>query len=200
MKFQASVQILLIIIDVVVVVTVVRPKFAEIQTNQQEIQRFGNAVEKATQFNQKLQELIDRADGISSLDMIRLNSFLPERIDSVRVSRDVQNIAKTNGLLLENISSSASDGGAVTTSDTIGANGEQLNSQSISSEAERDLVIQQFELEVIGSYENLKNMLRDIERNAYPLRLVELTLAAEEESLLHAYEMTLETYALPDSN
>jgi len=60
------------------------------------------------------------------------------------------------------------------------------------------LMSQQFEVEVVGTYEQIKAMLSDLERNAYPLKIVEFEFELEEvNASLVQYSLLLETYALP---
>lgn len=74
---------------------------------------------------------------------------------------------------------------------------------SLITEAENLLVTQSFTVEVLGTYEQLKTFLADMEQNAYPLRLVNLEFGdgggEGEESVQsdgYSFSLEVETYAL----
>ena len=60
------------------------------------------------------------------------------------------------------------------------------------------LLSQTFKVEVVGTYEQMKAMLQDIEKNNYPLRITdfEFTVEDDETTDLVQYSLILETFAL----
>jgi hypothetical protein len=70
----------------------------------------------------------------------------------------------------------------------------------VSGVAPSGLYSQTFEVSVVGTYEQMKEMLKDFEQNDYPLRLLNLKFSLDDSSSgLIQYSFTLETYALPAS-
>lgn len=196
MRFQAGLQVLLIIIAIVIIVTAIKPKLAEVQFNQNEIAQYLNALEKASLYNQNLQELLNRASGISPSDKAALDRFLPETLDATMVSRDIKNIVDRNGMLLLEIETKQSD--AATVASTGGDVSEDgfIRGEALESEARQDLNAVRFVVETIGSYKQMKSMLEDFERNSYPLRLVVFSFEAPSDSDLYHYSVELETYSI----
>lgn len=209
MRFQLGIQILLLIVAVIIAFVVIRPKFAEIRIVQNEIVAYRNAIENIGKYNQRLQTLINQANAMSASDRNALYRYLPEEIDVVAVSRDITNIIERNRLLLVNIS--FDEATPVTAVATDGAVVDPyLMEQPVDPLAMgmpqqqagpyNGLYSQRFEVEVAGTYEQMKAMMQDFERNSYPLRLVEFTFSLEEAgSNLIQYSFTLETYSLPAS-
>ncbi len=75
-----------------------------------------------------------------------------------------------------------------------------VGAESLASEAERELVSQRFSVTVIGTYDQMKAFLVDLERNDYPLRLTEFDFSVDAESQLYTFEIAVETYALQTPN
>ncbi len=197
MRYQAGIQIILIIISVVIIYMVIKPKFAEISVNQNEAAKYADSVQKVNDYNAKLQELISRANSMPRADQIALDKFLPENIYPTVVARDISNIIDKNGLILLDITA----GELVTvsvneTGVTESEDGVVVTEDALSREARSQLNRQVFTLGTVGTYEQMKSMLRDFERNAYPLKLVNFSFDAREDSILYSYNIELETYAL----
>ena len=201
MRFQASIQILLLIIAVVIVFTVIRPKFAEIQFNQDEIVGYQLALSKAGEYNQRLNELFNRANSIPASQRTDLNRYLPVTLDPTEISRDIENIVNNNELLLVELSATESSDVTVTNPDgeVDDTQPEFVQFSEQISEGTSGLIAQRFSFNAIGTYDQLKTLLQDLERNAYPLRLVELNFQAAEDTPLNQYSITLESYALKRS-
>lgn len=196
MRFQASLQILLIVIAIVIIVTAIKPKLAVVQYNQNEIAQYLSALEKASLYNQTLQELLNRASGISESDETALNRFLPDALDATIVSRDIKNIVDRNGMLLIEIETKQSDAATVASRGGSVADDGFIRGEALNSEARQSLNAVRFVVETIGSYEQMKSMLQDFERNAYPLRLVVFSFEAPSDSDLYHYSVELETYSI----
>ena len=194
MRFQAGIKILLLIVAVVIVFTVIRPKFAEIQYVQDEIIGYQLALSKAGEYNQRLNELFNRANSIPANQRTELNRYLPVTLDATEISRDIENIVLSNDLLLVELSATESSDVSVTVPGADESDFIQFSEQI--SEDVTGLISQRFSFDTIGTYEQLKSMLQDFERNAYPLRLVELHLKASAETPFNQYSVTLESYAL----
>jgi len=209
MRFQLGIQILLLIIAAAIAFGVIKPKFEDIGVVQNEIASYRSAIENIGRYNQTLQTLLDDYNSLPAQDREALSRYLPETIDVAAVSRDISNIVDLNRLLLLDISFGAAT--PVTTSQSDGAvvdpyMAEAFNNEAtgltsdVSGVAPSGLYSQSFEVSVVGTYEQMKEMLRDFEQNNYPLRLTSLTFSLDDSSSgLIQYSFTLETYALPAS-
>jgi len=205
MRFQAGIQILLLVIAMVIAFSVIKPKIAAISADQSEVASYRAAIENIGRYNQQLQALINQANSLSAYDRSVLWRYLPEEIDATLVSSDIANIVSQNRLLLLDIVPSEL---SLVTAETEDPNmpGDvavaPVDPTGVVIEGEAGmpkglLVSQQFQVEVVGTYEQMKAMMRDFERNAYPLKLVNFEFNLEEEgSGLVQYSLLLETYAL----
>lgn len=209
MRFQAGLQIILLVTAGIIVFSVIKPKFESISLEQTEVVSYRTALENLGQYNQKLQSLMNEADALSAYDRSVLFRYLPEEVDSPAVARDISNIVTQNRLLLLDII--AQDPEPILTDTPVMDDGTGMDpyaaEQSVIAEEGQilpgTLVSHTFEVEVVGTYEQIKSMLKDLERNAYPLRVIEFTFnleeAEEEGSNLVQYSLLLETYSLASS-
>ena len=216
MRFQAGIQIILLITAVVIVFTVIKPKFEAISQSQAEAMAYKSALDNIGQYNARLQDLMNQASAISADDLAALYRYLPEKIDAVEVGRDIANIATDNGLLLIDVT--PEDAEAVeteldTTTDGVAVDPSMTGDAAMadptmsgdpnafveSSARTRALSLssQTFDVKAIGSYDDMKAMLQDLERNDYPLQVVEFSFVTDEEcGDLMEYSLVLRTYSL----
>ncbi len=199
MRFQAIIQIILLILAIVIATTVIRPKLAEMRDTQQEIDSYQTALDNIDAYNRRLQSLISQADSMSEQELESLYRYLPEEVDDTVVSRDVTNVVEGHNLLLLDITASEPLAILETVGDNTpggGDNGQSGAFYTDLSQAPTGLVAHQYIVNAIGGYTDMKAMLQDFERNVYPLRLIEYSFEATESDLVE-YVMTLETYSLP---
>jgi len=197
MGFQAGIQILLIMVSGIIIMTVIKPEFDTMLINQDELAEYNDAVSKADVYNSDLEAKIASAKAFPRSDLIALDRFIPSEIDKIAVARDIRTIAESNGMIVGDIS--AADSEAVNVADSVEARQALADSESVAMEVRSSVISQLFELQAIGSYQNLKDLLRDFERNAYPLRAKKIEFAADDDSMFYSFSIHLETYALPAS-
>lgn len=196
MRFQAGIQILLLIVAVIIVMTVVKPKFAEIQYNQDEVVGYKSALQQASVYNTRFAELINKSRAIPVADRQALNTYMPLVINPTRVSRDIENIVQGNDLLLVELAADESGDVTVTNPDDFEGRSSFVRVDPETTVTASGLIAQRFTVNTIGTYSQLKDMLEDFEKNAYPLRLIKLDFKVEELAVSNEYSVVLETYAL----
>ena len=168
MRYSLLTQIVLIIISIVIIITVAKPMFTDIKNVQDEMVVYKDAVDKAQQFNARLQELIAIRDSFSVENMVRLDHLLPTEIDVPKIMRDFESIFSQKQLFLTSISTAEAQGGSVETEPVYDENGELIAS------GESSLSYKDFKVDFTGSYENLKDILSATELNQALLEVVSL--------------------------
>lgn len=198
---------MLLVVSVIIVFTVIKPKFSEISYYQNEMATYQTALDNIGRYNQRLQNLINQANAMSSEDRDNLFRYLPESVDSVAISRDIENMINNNKLILTEISTDepqAVTSAAAPTSEVLAPTDDMTDDLSVEGVAIVDseisastsrLISQDFTVNVFGRYEDMKSFLKDLERNVYPLRLVEFEFTVEEDGPLVEYKLVLQTYA-----
>ena len=209
MRFQAGIQIILLITAGVIVFTVIKPKFESIRQTQAEVADYRDAVASIGQYNQKLQELMNQASAIPAEDLAALYRYLPEEVDAVAVARDISNIVNSQDLLLVDvIPDDPEEIVTETSADSALADPNMVVDPAVPADPDAfvegsnetnalKMMSQKFDVSVVGTYEDMKLMLQDLERNDYPLRVIEFSFTLDEEnSDLVEYSLILETYSL----
>ncbi len=167
-----------------------QPTYDSIQALQAQQAQYSGALDKATQLLTLKDSLNTRYNSFSQDDINRLQTALPDHVDNVRLILDIDNLANTHQIELQNvvISTPSSETGA---SGAIGA---------IASADKYDSLTLQFTAR--GTYENFVSFLHDIESS---LRLVDLESLqintsgasnASSASPTYTYNITVRTYWL----
>lgn len=203
MRYQAGIQILLVIISFVIIFTVVKQKFTDIQVSQDATLKYQEALTKATEYNSKLQTLLNKVSSMPRNDVIALNRYIPEEVDATKVSRDIKNILSNAGLLLVEIKANDDEGVAVSdkSASSVANAGESVNDgfirdSKMQTDIRNELRSKRFVVKAAGGYQQLKVALGDIERNTYPLRIASLSLEAVDNSEFYNYSIELDAFAL----
>ncbi len=168
MRYSLLTQIVLIVISLVIIITVAKPMLTDIKNVQDEIVVYTDAVDKAKQFNARLQELIAIRDSFSQENMVRLERLLPTEIDVPKIMRDFESIFSQKQLSLSSISATDAAGGGSSVEPTYDENGELIASNDV------PLTYKNFKVAFTGSYKNLKDILGAAELNQALLEVVSL--------------------------
>ena len=172
------VQIALFLSGVATLWFYVYPAFTDISQRQDLISEYDEAITEAEEVNQLLGNLMQQINSIAPDDQERLGTYLPMEIDPISVQRDLLAFVQRHPVSLESLSQG-------------GEPDELLESNRLAAT---------FSLSVTGSYNDIKQMLAEIENNHYPLHIETLSMAATEGGFIQA-EMTFVTYAyLPDES
>ncbi len=122
---------------------------------------------------------------IPPADLARLDKFLPDNVDNVRLIIDINNIARKSGMTIRNIRINTDEGKdeASVIDQTAGGNGPDLGTVGLG-------------FSVAGSYANFQAFLRNLSAS---LRLIDLdttSLSAGASGDSYTYGVTIKTYWL----
>jgi len=171
-------QIAMLILAVAIIITYVQPAFVKIGSVQDDIGIYEEQRNKVASVNDQLAALVARMESVSNDDKRRLLTYLPDSVDEVAVQRDLVAIMAEAGVIYKSVSymGKASD-------------------QTTASKAEIVLPSgSSFDLAIDGTYGQIKNFLRLLEQNQYPLEIQNLDIVQLEGGFLNA-NMQLNTYA-----
>jgi Tfp pilus assembly protein PilO len=180
-------QISLIILSVGVIFTYVTPTLDEIKKTQDTITVYETEKEKVSDVNLKLDQVASTLNSISTEDQRKLLAYMPDSVDTVSVPRDIKAIADNNGLILEQITYVGPEEPAVAATFVDPSLSMGILQSSGDPEAHT------FSVEFESSYEQVKQFLSDLEKNAYPLEVHDLVIEQTEGGFL-SVEMKLVTY------
>lgn len=171
------VQIALFIIGVVVIWMYVYPAFTEISRDQDQISEYDEAIAQATEVNTLLDGLLQEIEAIPEEDQERLNTYLPTEVDQIVVQRDLLAYVERRDLALESL----------------------RQDQEIEAVEDTDRSGETFNLTVIGAYDEIKDMLLDIEQHHYPLHIENIRMERTEQNDIRA-DITFMTYAFSSND
>jgi hypothetical protein len=164
-------QIALIILSVMIVITFVKPKLEEVKAAEDSIAIYQEEQMKVETVNKKLNELKSTITAISDTDRRSLLTYMPNKVDTIAVPRDIETIVEAEGALLKNIRDA----------------GEVKEAFGEVSTVPTDMpVAHEFDFSIEGSYGQLKNVFASFEQNAYPLEIHELHINAQEGGFMRA--------------
>jgi len=186
-------QIIFLIISVAMIFTYINPTFIAIKDIQDESLQYASAVENASEYNQRLRNLIATSNQFNESDKDALRAYLPTEHDEVSIMADLATISFSAGLGVNEIVS----GEVVMSNSDVVFQGEKIEQTGTS--------YQDFSMNVSGTYDQFKELLAILEKNKYMLEVVSaqfgsFSLDTQEivsslDALEGEYQLTLRTYA-----
>lgn len=167
MRNTAITQLALVGISIVIIVTFIRPTFANIRAVQDEIYQYADATAKANEFNTLLQQLLARERSFSSEDKHALEMFLPTEIDQLAVMQDIETIVTSSGGEIVDMKA----GPLVLPNEEVEFE-DYFEEQVVTADK---FVTQNFEVKFNGGYFDFTSMLRKFESAAYMLEIEKLS-------------------------
>ncbi len=184
--FSALSPIISILLAIGIFIYFSNPMFADIKEIQTETNEYKEAVEKATEFNNVLQGLLVEANSLSSLELERLEMLVPDKIDEVRLLVDLKAMAENQDMLFGNIEVSEPVS-------NIYIDSSESSRISVSSD---DFSSLEISFELIGTYEQLKAMLADVERSLVFMEILKFNFTISPDSDLQQYSFTVRMRSL----
>ena len=175
-----------LVIAIILFIFVIQPQYIEIVSLNSEVNEYVSATEKYQQFTAKLEEKLATKGSRSALENERLDTLVLEEIDATQLLVDLEVLAKQRNLLFGNVEISAGDIDVKKISNDADASGGELTTVDLS-------------FEIVGTYEQFKNFLSDVERSLTLFEVVKMELVSAEESLFQQFAITVRVYALPKS-
>ena len=173
-------QFVAIGIAVAIALLFVRPTFNETGMIQNDTLEYAKAREQVAETNQTLAALVAKLDSVSVLDSQRLATYIPTQLDEIFVLRDLENIVEVAGVAFTAIEYS----------------GEWTDDSEEARMGQQDMLPagHQFDIQITGSYNRIKDFLSLLEQNQYPLHAYSLGLSTLEGGFLQA-DITVVTFA-----
>lgn len=184
--FRVLTPIFSIIIAIAVYFVVTQPMFGEMQIVQDETNQYREAVDKAHLFNQTLQELLTKRKSFGAQEMERLEALVPNSVDEVKLLVDLEAMAERQQMLIGNISVDKPKVPVV----------RERNPEIPTTVTLENLSSIDISFSLIGTYDQFRSMLTDIERSLVLMEVISLSFTASE-SDLYQFELTVRTHGLP---
>lgn len=197
---KSILSILFIGASIMIFVLYVRPTYDAVQQNRVKVARFDEALAKTREIQELKSSLLSRYNLFAGANLDRLQKMLPDHVDNVRLVLDMDGIASSYGIRIQNVAVQEPGKGRDDASGTV------LNGGATQSRPYQSLTLQ---FEVVSTYDEFVLLLRDLESSLRIVDLVTLTVRprsidrgdSEEESTItepiYTFGVSLRTYWLP---
>jgi hypothetical protein len=163
MRFTLITQVLLLSLSSAIIFLFIKPAFGEIKTIQDNVLVYSDAVEKASDYNDRLKELLALRDSFSQNDLAKLERFIPSSIDDVAVMHEIEAIFASQGIEITTLSAKEVPVAVIQVFVEGGVLQENIDATTVA---------QDFEVVFTGSYDTLKVVLGVLESNARLLEVI----------------------------
>ena len=197
--------LLLIALSIGVFVTVIKPRYANIQTIRSDVASTDANLTTADKLQQSRVALIAKYNAIPKADLDSLKTLLPDSVDNIRLIIQVNSLANKNGLsVLRNVDYKSDQDKTTSTPSTIPTPTSTSTTPIPTSSGIGNKPIGEFTItfQTSGQYKNFLTFLSDLEQN---LRLVDVmsvdfsvsdTASNPTLASFLTYKVTLKTYWL----
>ncbi len=206
-------QLILIGASVAITFTYIIPKFQETKQIQDDLFTYTDAVSKASQYNDRLRELIAIKNSLPQEGVLDVENFIPSTIDEMKIMHDIETVFAVNKVLLTKLESTpevAPTAEVAVESEVPADDGSVIIPEDTGPVG---VTYQDFKLTFATSYAGLKSILTVLEQNSALLEVADLKLKApvlDEQSLKASLtkiedqelslELTLRAYGLTASS
>lgn len=193
-KFISSV--ILLIVAIGLSFTFTKSNFSKINELDESIGQYAAALEQSKQLNELESSLTQKYQAIPIEDRERIQKFLPQNIDTVRLTIEIDSIASQNQIEIENLTFVENE-----TDDSANNNEfpEVLNESDDSimiDNSSNDYSFVDMSFNATGTYEELNSFLENLENNLRLTDVQKLSIQSTDEGDLLTYAVTIRTYWL----
>jgi len=188
--FKSLTPTLSVVTAIIIVMFFTKPLFEEAKETKVTVDAYEETIEQYRNFIDELRDLEEERDAVTVGNKARLNQMLPAEIDIPQLLVNLENIAEENNLLFGNISAAEE----LTESRSNRVNALATNAPT----SIEGLVSQSITFEVIGTYAQFKNFLRQIESSLTLMEFTSINLSGSS-SRFQQYSLTVEVYSLPNN-
>lgn len=168
------IQVFMVVLAAAILFLYIKPTVAEVRSIQSQISIYEGELVRVNDVNQILDENTQKIDALPKSDVQALERYIPNKIDEISVLRDLQAVVSSVGVELTGLEYL---GGNTNSDQELVAEGEEV---SVSD----TLYSSTFKLSVLSSYSGLKNLLKALEVNNYPLVVKSVNVAPVDSGLL----------------
>lgn len=179
--------VLLIALSIGIFIFYINPEYERIDTLQAEKERYDDAIEASIRLEQLRDNLLATYNSFSTADLRRIEKFLPEQVDDVRLILEVAGIAEDSGISIETIFLSEEDQSEVVASEA----------PTLVEETEAQFETLTLNFTFQATYGQFSDFIADLETSLRIIDITALDFAAIEESpTTYNFDITLQTYWL----
>ncbi len=170
-----------ILVSIAIFIVVVIPRFNAIKELRSERTELSDAVASGADLRVRRDELTRQYNAISQDSLSKLKSLLPDSIDNVKLILELDALARTYGLPIQNVrvrEAEVTEGAQAT----------------IATDSRYGTT--RLELTLEGRYDRFRSFLTDVEKSLRLIDVESVTFTSAEDDTLYTYIITLRTYWL----
>jgi Tfp pilus assembly protein PilO len=158
------------------------PTYSDIKAIGKEKAEYSELLDNARKLAETRDQLLQKYNSISPADIEKLQRMLPANPDNVKLILEIDGLAKSQNLLLQNVKIQQSD--------------DQKNAavRQAGKATNPDIGTLTLEFSTTGSYPGYVAFISSLERNLRIMNLKKITFIAPEDKTNYQYQTTVETY------
>jgi len=184
-----------LVISVLILFFFVRPMYVSTHATQAESTQYAEVLDRATEFNRLLDDLNNKQKSLSALERERLDMFVPQTIDEIRALVDLEYLAGQHGMSFRDVTAELAAADGESSGNTARTNDAQQASTADSQFSDR-LQSRDVTFTVLGTYEQFRAFLRDVERSLVLMEIVHISFGDNGGGELTNYQVTVRLYGL----
>ncbi len=155
-------------IGIVVLFVFVNPSYKDISLLRAQVASYDQALNNSKALENERDKLTAKYNSIDPENLTKLQKFLPENIDNIRLILEIEQIAAPYSMVLKDVKYNTNADAEKTAATVSG--GLQVN--RVAQTVSKDYGVWNLEFSTVGSYNNFMNFTRDLEKN---LRIVDVS-------------------------
>ncbi len=192
--FRFIIPTILIGISIALFFVFTNPLYKDITLLRGEVSSYNEALDNSKTLENERDKLTQKYNAIGGENLNKLQKFLPESVDNIRLILEIEKLALPYGMALKDVKYD------VTNDKSPIANSKIIQGEAITQNLHKDYGIWNLEFSTEGSYNNFINFVKDIENN---LRIVDIVsvsfssnLSSRALSNVYKYNFKIKTYWL----
>ncbi len=161
--FRIITPVMLIVISIAGFFLFIQPTYKEMQALQAKSVSYNEALNNSKTLEAERDKLVEAANNMDPMMLDRLNKFLPDSVDNIRLILEIEKIAAPYGMVLRDVK--------YDTKKTTEEGNTNTVRGAMPVTENKDYNVWDLEFSTQGSYANFVNFLKDLENN---LRIVDI--------------------------
>ncbi|MFA6585804.1 MAG: hypothetical protein WCS86_01430 [Candidatus Paceibacterota bacterium] len=160
--FRYILPTILIGVAVVGFFTIASPYYKNITLERDQVASYNEALDNSKALEAERDKLTQKYNSFDLENLSKLQKFLPDSVDNIRLILEIEKIASPYGMVLKDVKYST-----FTTKDTAGT----TTQTTVANSSNKDYGTWDLEFSTQGTYNNFINFIKDLESN---LRIVDI--------------------------
>ncbi len=156
------------------------PTYKDAQTISQKKTEYLGLLDNATKLEKQRNDLLLKYNSVEKSDIERLEKMLPANPDNVKLILEIDALAKTQGLSLQNVKIKSSETDA--------------KSKPATTKVNADIGTLTLEFTTVGPYPGYVKFVNILEKNLRIMDVQKVTFLAPDDKTSYQYQTTVETY------